>query len=193
MNTERQTAHAAQADVGEAAGERLEPLTISQQNYRSGGWVSVLFNIIFDLVVLIFLVIAFLTGGWRNTLAPLGVLALLALLWTWHSCKKLRGRTTITLADGYLNFRRDSLWRRTERIPLSQVRKFKITETEHQELANLAGEHADVVTVTRVHIDALLAGGQRLRLLENLEVKPREIRKIKSQLEAFRERHVKGL
>lgn len=193
MNVEPQAPGDTRTHTQEAPGERLEPLTISQKNYRSGGWVSLFFNLIFNLTVLVFLAVALLTGGWRNTLAPLTALLLLALLWTWHSSKKLLGRTTITLADGYLIFRRDRLWPRPQRIPLSQVRRFKITGTEHHELANLAAEHADVVTVTRVHIDALLAGGQQMRLLENLEIKPREIKKMRGRLEAFRERHVRGI
>ncbi len=196
MNAKTQAARATEAQAEAAAGERLEPLTISQKNYRSGDWVSVFFNLIFDLVVLIFITIALLTGGWRSTLAPLAVLFLLALFWTWHSSQKLRGRTTITLAGGYLLFRRDRLWPRTERIPLSQVRKFKITETEHRESVNSSALAYDLgieEIVTRVHIDAILAGGQQLRLLENLEIKPREIRRIKGRLEAFRERQMRGL
>lgn len=138
--------------------------SLRHRTYRSGDWIWMGFNGLYDGFALLIGAIALWCGTWMSMGGAVGFILLLGLLWTWHTLARLCNYTTITLNDRGLT-RQDApllSWMMPIHIPLHQLVAVKAATIQRSGRSPL-----QAIPEYRVH--ALLVGGRQVSLLRHLE------------------------
>ena len=139
-------------------------LRLRHRTYRSGDWVWMGFNGLYDGFALLIGSIALLRGTWITMGLSVGLILLLGVVWTWHTLASLCNYTTITLGEHGLTRQDIPLfsWIMPLHIPLNQLIAVKAATIQRPGRSALQ-------TMPEYRVTALLVGGRHVSLLRHLE------------------------
>ncbi|HEY9660420.1 MAG TPA: hypothetical protein V6C65_18360, partial [Allocoleopsis sp.] len=158
-------------------------LMLRHRTYRTGDWVWMGFNGLYMGFALLLAGIAVVRDTWTMMGVMLGVILLLAVLWTWHTLTRLCNYTTIALTPLRLT-RKDApllSWTVPVHIPLEQIVRVKaaIVTQQHSRYGQPMPEY---------RVSVLLVNGKEIPLLRHLE-RWEDALFVEESIDRFRSQH----
>jgi hypothetical protein len=145
--------------------ERPHTLTLRCRVYRSSDWVGMGFNSLYDALTVCIMVVAVLRGTWTTLGLGIGLMAGIALIWTWYSLTRLLNYTTLILEPTALHRWDEPLFCFKLPVRLSVQEIIAVTASTAPRRSRLKSPFAS----TEYQICAMLKNGKRISLVRRLE------------------------
>ncbi|WP_416672472.1 hypothetical protein [Egbenema bharatensis] len=145
--------------------ERPHTLTLRCRVYRSSDWVWMGFNSLYDALTICIIVVALLRGTWAMLSLGLGLITVIALIWTWHSLTRLFNHTTIILEPTALHRWDEPLFSFKLPVRLAVQEIMAVTASTASQRSKLKSPFAS----TEYQICAILVNGKRIPLIQRID------------------------
>lgn len=144
--------------------EQGNELTLRHRIYRSGDWVWMGFNGLYNAVAVLVGMTALIRGTWATMLWAVGLIALLGVLWTWQTLTRLCNYTTLSLNPVWLWRRESPFWsgKSSQRILLQHIATIQAVNVSPLEATPQRSR-------ANYRVDAILVSGRVIPLIQHLE------------------------